>query len=100
MFYAAFTIEGQTHSNLYFDFEQFHRDTFSPETDIHAIVEFKTHGKSYAERKESARNTAINFQAAEIPGLSYSEIAEISAYFEKTGKRYGLLEEFRENAIC
>lgn len=100
MFYAAFTIEGQTHSNLYNNFEQFHRDTFSPETEIHAIIEFKTHGKSYTERKESARSTAANFQAAQLPGLSWGELAEITAFFERVGKRYGLIAEFRENAIC
>ena len=31
---------------------------------------------------------------------SYGELAEAGEYFEKLGRRYGLLQEFRENAIC
>lgn len=30
---------------------------------------------------------------------SYSELLERQAYFEKMGKRYGLLKEFKENGI-
>lgn len=30
---------------------------------------------------------------------SYGEILEWQNYFEKNGKRYGLLREFRENGI-
>ena len=55
---------------------------------------------TYAERKEKARNEAIDWQN-DFANHSYywSEIAEFSAYFEKLGKRYGLLREFRENGI-
>ena len=31
---------------------------------------------------------------------SYGELAEFGEYFEKLGRRYGLLKEFRENGIC
>lgn len=31
---------------------------------------------------------------------SYAEVAEMGAKFEKLGRRYGLLREFRENGIC
>lgn len=30
---------------------------------------------------------------------SYEDIAEKTAYFEKMGRRYGLLKEFKENGI-
>ena len=55
---------------------------------------------TYTERKEKARNEAIDWQN-DFANHSYywSEIAEFSAYFEKLGKRYGLLREFRENGI-
>ena len=32
--------------------------------------------------------------------LSYGELADIQEIFETLGKRYGLLREFHENAIC
>lgn len=57
--------------------------------------------KTYAENKERARDIAIEWShiAAEQGNLSYSELAEAGDYFYRLGKRYGLLREFRENAI-
>ena len=56
---------------------------------------------SYQQHKEAARQKAIAWQAdfAER-SMSYEELAESQAYFERIGMRYGLLTEFRENAIC
>lgn len=56
---------------------------------------------TYAERKEKARNEAIewSFWTGENP-LSYEGLAIACDYFYKLGKRYGLLKEFRENGIC
>lgn len=55
----------------------------------------------YKQEKELARQKAIDWQmeAAE-KSLSYGELAEAQAYFERLGRHYGLLREFRENAIC
>lgn len=55
---------------------------------------------TYAERKEKARNEAIDWQS-DFANHNYywSELAEFSAYFEKLAKRYGLVREFRENGI-
>ena len=56
--------------------------------------------KTYAERKEEARQKAIDWQYDfENHNYSWGELVEFSAYFEKLGKRYGLLEEFMENGI-
>lgn len=101
MFYAAFEDgNGTTHSNLYFDRASYFSDTFSPETTVICFIPFIVKGRTYAERKDAARQLAIDFQAAEMPGLSWGEVADIQSYFEKIGSRYGLLTEFRENAIC
>lgn len=55
----------------------------------------------YLNGKENARNKAIDYQNwAADQELSYGELLEYSLYFEKLGKRYGLLAEFRENGIC
>lgn len=56
--------------------------------------------KTYAERKNAARNQAIAWQyrQAEQP-LSQGELANFVDHFTRLGRRYGLLREFRENAI-
>jgi hypothetical protein len=54
----------------------------------------------YQKRKESARQEAIDWQLndSNYP-YSYEGLSIIGNYFYKIGKRYGLLREFRENAI-
>lgn len=60
----------------------------------------KTNRKSYADLKEAARQQAIDWQmAAAEQNLSYGELADAQAHFENLGRRYGLIQEFRENAI-
>lgn len=55
---------------------------------------------TYAQRKEAARQKAIDWQCeASDQNYSYGELADFGGYFYKLGKRYGLLREFRENAI-
>ena len=55
---------------------------------------------NYQKRKEAARQEAIDWQyEASEQDLSYGELAVIGNYFYKLGKRFGLLREFRENAI-
>lgn len=55
---------------------------------------------SYKEKKEAARIEAINWQLndSDYP-YSHEGLIIISDYFYKIGKRFGLLREFRENAI-
>ena len=58
-------------------------------------------GKTYQERKADLHNKAVEWSntQGEYPRWSYGELAEIQGFFETNGKRYGLIEEFRENAI-
>ena len=51
--------------------------------------------------KEKAREKAIQFQYNISMGVMYSyyDLTNIQAHFERLAKRYGLLKEFRENAI-
>lgn len=57
--------------------------------------------KTYQQRKEEARNRAIEWQyQASEENYSYGEYAYFTDYFERLGRRYGLLREFRENGIC
>ena len=81
--------------------EAYFRDTFCPDTDIVSFISFHAYGKTYAERKESIRAAAIDYQNAWGDySFSYSELFIIGDWFERMGRRYGLLREFRENAIC
>ena len=54
----------------------------------------------YQKGKERARNKAIRFQRSlDEYCLSWSELAEWQDYFYKLARRYGLVKEFKENAI-
>ena len=54
----------------------------------------------YSERKEKARQEAVDliYEAAQ-ENLSYGEMAIIHNYIYNLGKRYGLITEFKENAL-
>ena len=55
---------------------------------------------TYQKQKQKARRQAINWQL-DFDNHDYDVIECIRWiwYFEKLGKRYGLLKEFRENGI-
>lgn len=56
---------------------------------------------TYEMKKEMARQEAIDWQnGVANHNYSYGELAKFGCHFEKLGKRYGLLKEFRENGIC
>lgn len=77
-----------------------HRATFNPDIRETAVtIEFKIHGKTYAERQNCLHDIAVNFQTACTGDLYYSEIEKIVDWFEKNGKRYGLTREFKENGM-
>lgn len=92
--------EGKQESNIYYDWSEWHKDTFSPATEIKGVLEFKIEGKNYTERKASLQDIAMEWQA-QFSGYawSYGELAEIYSFLEKNAKRYGLLREFKENGI-
>lgn len=55
---------------------------------------------TYTESKARARKLAIDWQHEESQrNMSYGELAEACERFNKLGKRFGLLGEFRENGI-
>lgn len=55
----------------------------------------------YETKKEMARQEAIDWQNDLFrDNRSYEEMQEAAEHFEKLGRRYGLLKEFRENGIC
>ena len=55
---------------------------------------------SYQNAKENARQEAIDWQAGfQDNNYSYGELAEWQDYFTKKARRYGLVQEFKENGI-
>ena len=55
---------------------------------------------TYQREKERVRDKAIEWQTDfGNHNYSYEELAAWNGYFEKLGKRYGLLAEFRENGV-
>ena len=56
---------------------------------------------TYATKKAVARQEAIDWQNNLFrDNRSYEDMQRAAEYFEKLGRRYGLLKEFRENGIC
>lgn len=91
--------------NIYYKnqygYKQFFEDTFSPTIENLEVLDLKVSGKTYKEKQNYLRDLAINYQYNFAPlSWSYGELVEICDFFEKNGRRYGLLKEFRENAIC
>ena len=58
-------------------------------------------GKNYQEKKADLRNKAIEYQNTyyDFCNYSYGELSDIQTFFEKAGRRYGLLTEFTDNGI-
>jgi hypothetical protein len=56
--------------------------------------------KAYRDKQATLRNFAIDWQSnfGEY-NYSWSELANWQSFFEEYGRKYGLLREFRENAI-
>ena len=55
----------------------------------------------YQIAKEKARQKAIDWQYEfSETSMSWGELAYYQDYFERLGKRYGLLAEFRSEGIC
>lgn len=56
---------------------------------------------AYQKAKERARDIAIDFSNAyNEMTLSWADVAYYGNKFERLGRRYGLLREFRENGFC
>ena len=102
MIYGAYELNGLRCANIYDCWRDWFRDIFPPDTNIMCVIEFKSHGKTYTERKESVREIAIKFQNADSDlngGLSLYEHIRVITWFSRMARQYGLVEEFKENGI-
>lgn len=105
MFIGYYELEEKEYFDIYKKnndgYELWYYNTFSPECKNIDILNLIVYGKTYQDKKDYLRDTAIKWQYnfASL-SWSYGELAIIQDWFYKNGKRYGLLKEFRENAIC
>lgn len=105
MIYAIFKEfeNSEPEARLFHRWNTLHSKLFNPYSELLGCIEFKTHGKTYSECKESVRDIATTFLGLDSDysgaGLSWSEYAEISTYFSALAKRYGLVQEFTENGL-
>lgn len=101
--YAAVRLpDGTIDAGLYtFPRKKFMREVHTLGDVLYAIPFFVS-GKTYQERKANLEQLAIDFQLADAEvsgGLSYGELADIGAFFNRAGSKLGLIREFRENGI-
>lgn len=90
-------IEGGIYNNI--SYEDVVREV--GERNIISYIALQVSGKSYAERKGDLEDKAIMYSYTWSEYCySYGELFEVQNFFEVNGKRYGLIREFRENAIC
>lgn len=108
MFIGKYELDGELHFDIYFysnygeqGYQLWFKDTFSPNCENIEVLDFKIKGKNYKERKGCLQDIAITY-SNHFASLSwsYGELATIGDYFYTNGKRYGLLKDFKENAIC
>lgn len=64
-----------------------------------AIYDLKAHGKTYPEKKAHIEGIAIDYSNADNGNLGLDDLNIMYNFFEDYGRRYGLLTDFRENAI-
>lgn len=102
MFIAILKKDYDTYGFIYYSYDAYQADTFSPEVDTVCLIPLKVSGKSYKERKEDLRDKAIEWSnnAGLYCDCSWGELAIIEEFFRKNAKRYGLLEEFKAEGIC
>lgn len=68
--------------------------------EIMDVLTVKKNPSKYSLMRECVRQSAIDWQASAAEhDYSYGELLYYQGIFEKYGKRYGLLKEFRENGI-
>ncbi len=107
-YYTTMTISGYTRAEIYRELLRALIRKMGYE--LEALLTYYDARRDYAARerrrdryeaeKERARQAAIDCQnSLDGRNYSYGELAEMQDRLEKLGRRYGLLEEFRENGI-
>lgn len=98
--YKCFDSNGEMYDGgVVYSYDMLFNRTFSPNSE-YIVLGRGVHGKTYTNKKAHLRELAVYYSYMMDVPMSWSEVAEIGAWFEKYGRRYGLLREFRKNGIC
>lgn len=91
----------KTTANTFYTWHDCNVFFFSPCITQELVIDTDTApaGKTYHEKKEWLQNKAIALSDYSCD-ISWLEYMILQDYFFQYGKKYGLLKEFRENAIC
>lgn len=103
MIYAVMRTDEDPRPTLYRfrDWTEYRRETWSPARMVEAVASTEISRSGYTGSKWQARARLAEIQEVEtVPGLSYGELAALQDVAERIARRYGLLREARENAIC
>ena len=101
MLYAIYEINGFIEGGVFdFSLNEFYRIAEKEHARVEFAYDFKARGKTYGERKDYVESMAIEWSNAEKPSMAWSECWFVDNGFSRLGKRYGLLTDFHENAIC
>lgn len=86
---------------LYTNYKDYLADTWNPEDASRVIFKmgFTIKGKTYQERKAAFIDIVKDFQSNIVGGLYWSEEVILQDYFETNARRYGLINELKENGI-
>lgn len=101
MIYAILKINGKENAYLFDTWNDYIDATFNVSIEQICIIELgKIYGQTYLEKQNCLQQKAIEYSNNIVSGLDMFELNQIAEYFERYGRRYGLLTEFKENAIC
>ena len=103
MIYAVIEKNGDRTAEGFFTWQDYHAATFSPDATPETVqrIPARISGRNYLERKSAAYEVLLNFsEILGAPGLDYFDLFFIQNDAERIARRYGLLQEARENAVC
>lgn len=98
--FVSYTYKNDRFMCICNSWDEVHTELFNPLKEDVYITDFSLHGNNYSDRKECARDIAINVQGvlSDAP-VTYAELCIIQQELERIARNTGLLREFRENAI-
>ena len=100
MILAIINIGGEDKMKAYYSYEELYEEEFCADNCAVWITNFKTKGKTYAERKQFARDIGVTISNNRmIEEITHIDAINIAENLDNIAKRYGLIKEFRENGL-
>lgn len=89
------------YSGVVYSYPELYEATYNPMVEWQIVVLDIVSGKTYAEKKAFVHDLAVEWShiSGEVE-MCYYDLCEIDEWFRKYGRRFGLMEGFKENCIC